>query len=96
MNRKKAVLLWMGILLVLLKPTWVKAAEAETEKEDTFLESLMEETDFSEVDVFTEELFEQGWKSRITFSEIVEELLEDGLGRFDFSRLISWGKDALF
>lgn len=104
MSRKIIVGMLAGLLLLCLTPVGLKAAvvaeaaetaEPENQSEDDYLESLMDKTDFSEADIFTEDLFSEG-RTKLNFSDIVGELLEEGISGFDYSRLFSWGKDALF
>lgn len=85
-----------SLLFFFLTPMRTRAAEPAMESEDTYLEELMGEVDFSEVDVFMEEEAFPEQKNKIMFSDIVGELLEKGIGGFDYSMLLSWGKDVIF
>lgn len=77
---------------VLLKGE-VKIFAAEKTEDDTreYLEEMMEELDFAELDDFFAER-----EKAVSFSDVVQGLLEDGIFSFDYSLIFQWGKDALF
>lgn len=62
-------------------------------QENSYLEMWMEELQFDELDeMFEEELF-PGMRERVTFSEIVEILLADGLAGIDKETVLQWISD---
>lgn len=77
---------------VLLKGE-VKILAAEETEDGTreYLEEIMEELDFAELDDFFAER-----EKTVSFSDVVQGLLEDGIFSFDYSLIFRWGKDALF
>ena len=77
---------------VLLKGE-VKTLAAEETEDGTreYLEEMMEELDFAELDDFFAER-----EKAVSFSDVVQGLLEDGIFSFDYSLIFQWGKDALF
>lgn len=84
---------WMAILLI---PCQAEAAEIPVSEKDSYLDDMMGDMDFTELDeIFSEGVTKQQ-EEKITFSSVVEALLSDGLGGFDFSMFLDWGKDALF
>jgi stage III sporulation protein AE len=55
--------------------------------EEVYLETIWEELDFSEVeDILTDE------GAQVSFTELVQELLQNGVTGFDYSRLFDWIK----
>lgn len=86
------VFLLAGICLW-TEPLQVLADVKETEQETagTYVEDVAELVDFSELDdFFTRE------KADMTFSEIVDGFLSDGMSQESLSNIVSWVKDALF
>lgn len=65
------------------------------EESDTFLDEMMESVDFAELDGFLEKE-DLGMEEKICFSDLVGEMLEEGLTGFDYSRMMEWLKEALF
>lgn len=86
------VFLLAGICLW-TEPLQVLADVKETEQEtaDTYVEDVAELVDFSELDDFF-----TGEKADMTFSEIVDGFLSDGMSQESLSNIVSWVKDALF
>lgn len=66
--------------------------QAQTTAE-SYVQDMADEIDFSELDSFLEK-----WQTpeRLSFSELVRELLADGAGNFDYGRVLLWLKDAMF
>lgn len=65
------------------------------EERDDVLGEMIERIDFSELDDFLEaEHF--GLEEKQSFSDLVMQLLGQGLSGFDYSRIAGWIKDALF
>ena len=94
-KRTRAALALCIVLLfgaVLLKGE-VKIFAAEETEDGTreYLEEIMEELDFAELDDFFAER-----EKAVSFSDVVQGLLEDGIFSFDYSLIFQWGKDALF
>lgn len=90
----------LGVLWLFLIPVPAAAAETEikteTETEESYLEAWMDELDFTDLDELLDtEVFPEQEKA-ISFSEIVEELLTEGITGFDYTMLAEWAKDALF
>lgn len=85
----------VGILLLFLcmiHPVRVWAAEKETD----YLDIWMEEMDFTDLDAILEgELFQEQ-REEVRFSELVEQLLTEGIAGFDGSLIAGWIKDVLF
>lgn len=71
------------------------AAYEEKEEEHTVFEDIMGSLDFSGLDELLEEE-EIGLEEKKSFSELVGQMLEEGLAGFDYSRILEWIKDALF
>lgn len=86
------VFLLAGICLW-TEPLQVLADVKETEQETagTYVEDVAELVDFSELDDFF-----TGEKADMTFSEIVDGFLSDGMSQESLSNIVSWVKDALF
>lgn len=81
-----------GILWLLLAPVPVSAAE----EGESYLESWMEELDFTDLDELLDtEVFPEQ-KEAVHFSDLVAELLTKGIGGFDYRMLVEWAGDALF
>lgn len=59
----------------------------DMEQEKDYLDEMMGEMDFSELDALMGE--------KTTFSDVVEELLNEGILGFDYAKLLAWAKDAL-
>lgn len=84
---------WLLILFFLLcSPIQVMASEQDS----GYLEEMLEQVDLSELDDYVEgELFEER-EEKITFSEVVEEFIGNGIEEFDMSKLLDWLKDSFF
>lgn len=67
------------------------AADETGSEAGTYLEEMMDELDFAELDDFFAER-----EKAVSFSDVVQGLLEDGIFSFDYSLVIHWGKDTLF
>lgn len=82
-----------GILIFLLL-LWgampLKAAETD---EDSYLEEMKDSVDFSGLDDFLSGI--QTPEESLTFSGLVEELLDEGISGFDAGVIIEWLKDVL-
>ncbi len=63
--------------------------------EDDYIGELLGEVDFSELDELTG-LGLLGGEERLSFSGLVSEFLEEGVGGFQFTRILDWLADALF
>lgn len=94
MKKGTVAALWICMAFFLLLPVKVLAAEAG--EENAYTEELLEELDFSGVDAFIEESLPFGQRNKVSFSDIVDALLEDGAGGFDYTMLLSWVKDMFF
>lgn len=69
---------------------------AGTRTEEDYLEEWFGELDFDKLDeLLHTELFPEQ-EEPLTFSELTEELLSEGIRGFDYSMVIEWAKDALF
>lgn len=100
MRKRKWMIAAFLSLLFLWVPAPVFALETEglgqgSGEESVFLEEMMGNLDFAELDGFLEKE-EFGMGERISFSELVGQMLEQGFSEFDYSRIIDWLKDALF
>lgn len=74
------------------QPMPVICLNSDTEEESgEYLDDLLGQIDFSQLDVFLEE--ESG---RVSFSDLVQGFLEDGAAGFDYSLILEWIADALF
>lgn len=69
--------------------------ETETGEED-YLDAWLEEMDFTDLDDLLEEEIFPEQRDALKFSTLVQELLTDGVTDFEYSRIVSWIKDALF
>lgn len=94
MKKGTVAALWICMAFFFLLPVKVLAAEAG--EENAYTEELLEELDFSGVDAFIEESLSFGQRNKVSFSDIVDALLEDGAGGFDYTMLLSWVKDMFF
>ncbi len=94
-NKKRAVRVLLAVLVlgaVLFTGNRKVFATEETRgSAETYLEEMLEELDFGELDNFFGER-----ENVVTFSDVVQGLLEDGIFSFDYSRVVQWIKDALF
>ena len=103
-KRKWAGRVLLAVLLgIFLFPCRIAAGETDSyqngvaedeEPKDSYLEDMMGDMDFSELDEIFSEEFSGKQKEKITFSSIVDALLSDGLKGFDYSMLADWLKDA--
>lgn len=95
MKKRKWIIrgLVLGILIWIVLPIQTQASEADT----SCLDGLMDTVDFSGVDQLLEEdAFDFGQETKISFTDLVAELLENGIRGFDFSLIVQWIKDGLF
>lgn len=70
-------------------------AAAKDEESDP-ASQMMEEVDLTELDEWIgEELFPKG-EDAVTFTDVVDGLIEDGITGFDYSLIADWLRDALF
>lgn len=91
-GKKKTGLALLFLLTFLFFPFRAFAGE----NGESALTGLLDEVDFSGLDELTElELAPEGTEV-ITFTDVVEELLVNGIGGFDYKILLQWVKDALF
>lgn len=100
MRKRKWMIAAFLSLLFLWVPAPVFALETEglgqgSGEESVFLEEMMGNLDFAELDGFLEKE-EFGMVEHISFSELVGQMLEQGFSEFDYGRIIDWLKDALF
>lgn len=93
-RRRRNVLLYMSLclLFVVCAPVGVKAQE----NQDSYLEELTGQVDFSGLDELVEMNLLQSTDEKISFSDIVTEFLANGIGGFDYTLLLEWLRDALF
>lgn len=75
---------------------WDKKEATKTGEEEGYLDTWMEEMDFTDLDVLLEEEIFPEQREALKFSTLVQELLTDGMSGFDYSGIVSWIKDALF
>lgn len=80
------------LFLSIIHPVRVWASEEETD----YLDIWMDEMDFTDLDAILEEELFPKQREEVRFSELVEELLTEGIGGFDGSLIAGWIKDALF
>lgn len=78
-------------LFCIFLPASVRAGE-----EREYLDIWMEEIDFTDLDVMLEEELFPEAEEKVHFSELVEELLTEGIADFDGSLITAWCKDAFF
>lgn len=104
--------IFIGIVFFMARPVLVQAGESvervttgiwtEGEEEsgntgeEGYLDAWMEEMDFTDLDALLEEELFPEQREALTFSTLVQELLADGVTNFDYSKIVSWIKDALF
>lgn len=91
-----AFVLLFSMLFWLFMPWEVSAGEGKTEETseeaaDAYLEDMAGMVDFSDLDNFFEEE-----ETGITFSEIVEGFMNEGISKASFGNVLVWIKDALF
>ena len=94
---------WITVLLLSLFFLWIPAPAFALEadsfgqggEDGTFLEEMMGNVDFAELDGFLERE-DFGMKEHISFSELVGQMLEQGFSDFDYSRITDWLKEILF
>lgn len=91
-----AFVLLFSMLFWLFMPWEVSAGEGKTEEAseeaaDAYLEDMAGMVDFSDLDNFFEEE-----ETGITFSEIVEGFMNEGISKASFGNVLVWIKDALF
>lgn len=95
MKKRKWIIrgLVLGILIWIVLPIQTQASEADT----SCLDGLMDTVDFSGVDqLLKEDAFDFGQETKISFTDLVAELIENGIQGFDFSLIVQWVKDGLF
>ncbi|MBD5554707.1 MAG: stage III sporulation protein AE [Roseburia sp.] len=87
---------WLGIAVLLAFSQSAAGNQWKIQEEETedYLGELMEEEDFSELDAWVDLLPEGDGK--LTFSDLVSELAEQGFAKFDYSLILKWGADSLF
>lgn len=56
--------------------------------EEVYLEKIWEELDFSEV----EDMLEETGEEQISFTELVQDLIQEGVTGFDYAKLFDWVK----
>lgn len=104
--------IFIGIVFFMARPVLVQAGESvervttgiwtEGEEEsgntgeEGYLDAWMEEMDFTDLDALLEEELFPEQREDLKFSTLVQELLADGVTNFDYSKIVSWIKDALF
>lgn len=84
-----------GAMQLLAEASNGKEVLENVEQEDSYLDDMMGDMDFSELDEIFSEEFSGKQKEKITFSSVVQALLSDGLKGFDYSMVTDWIKDAL-
>ena len=90
MKKRKSSCGILIFLLLLWGAVPLKAAETD---EDSYLEEMKDSVDFSGLDDFLSGL--QTPEESLTFSGLVEELLDEGISGFDAGVIIEWLKDVL-
>lgn len=94
--RRHMAAVWLGFVFILTFPVSAAAYQGEVQSEETedYLEELMGEEDFSELDAWADLLPEGDGK--LSFSDMVSELTEQGFAEFDYSLILKWAADSLF
>lgn len=93
--RKKKIWWCVPFLCLFLFCFPLHAAAAKDEESDP-ASQMMEEVDLTELDEWIgEELFPKG-EDAVTFTDVVDGLIEDGITGFDYSLIADWLRDALF
>ncbi len=93
------------LLFALLGGQDVQAAQRQREQKggtssedsvNSYLDIWLEKLDFTDLDALLETQIFQGRAEKYLFSDLVGELLADGIGGFDYTRIFKWAGDALF
>lgn len=103
MRKNSVAAICLFILLILLIPSPVLAAETDGRMGETpeetgegYLDRFMGELDFTELDELIDTELFPAQQEKIRFSDVVEKLLTDGADGFDASIVKEWIFDALF
>ncbi len=93
------------LLFALLGGQDVQAAQRQREQKggtssedsvNSYLDIWLEKLDFTDLDALLETQIFLGRAEKYLFSDLVGELLADGIGGFDYTRIFKWAGDALF
>lgn len=93
MRKKSMTVFFLSVIfLVLSLPAGVRAQQTE----ESYLEGMLDGVDFSELDELLEDKLFADTDTGISFSDVAEEFIAEGVDGFDYSMLLQWGKDVLF
>lgn len=88
MRKRWGILMFLCVILVCLCPETAAAAERDSEN---FAEGLMKELDFGEIDEFLEKQTDSG----MTFSEVVQTLMHEGISGIKAADVLEAVKNTL-
>lgn len=90
---KKKIMILIGSLICLI--LWISHPVYALEAQDEYMRDLKEQMDFTQLDELLKDSMSAG-DEKVTFSGLVDDLLEDGISGFDGSEILDWIFDAFF